>query len=100
MGACLWMVVLGRAVGTPYEDRKLKIVIEMPDSDRLIFDSEDSGQAKISEVSGSVYLDGKEVQSDTDGLFVRIQSWDSTKKHKLMKMLAGKKVRVIIEEVE
>lgn len=54
-------------------------------SNSLWFDREDNGCALISQ------LDEGE---SSDGLFVRVQSWDPTKKHELALKLRGKRVRV------
>jgi hypothetical protein len=50
--------------------------------------TEDSGQAKIAEVSGP------------DAFFVRLHSYDETKQHAAFAQFDGKRVRVTIEVVE
>ena len=52
--------------------------------------AEDGGQALIAEFSGG---------SDT-GLFVRLQSWDESKRHEEMAQLMGRRVRVTVEIID
>jgi hypothetical protein len=48
---------------------------------------EDSRQAAIAEIG------------EDDGFFVRLQSWSEDKTHPILERLAGKKVRITIEEL-
>ena len=66
----------------------MKIIIE----DTVYFYKEDMGKALIAELS--------EDSSDPDSVFVRLHSWDETKKHDQIMGLQGKKVRITIEEIE
>ena len=52
--------------------------------------AEDGGQALIAELAG---------KGET-GLFVRLQSWDETKRHEDMSRLMGRRVRVTIEIID
>jgi hypothetical protein len=61
----------------------------------LICTEEDKGQAKIGELS----VPEGERDTDSDTLFVRIQSWDEKKEHPDMKKIEGKKIKVTVEEV-
>ena len=49
--------------------------------------SEDSGCAKIVEVNGD----------DASGFFVRLHSWDETKRHEIFNTLIGKEISVTID---
>lgn len=53
---------------------------------------EDSGQALVG--------DPFSASSGDDGMFVRIQSWDSKKKHVDFKKFQGKRIRVTIETID
>lgn len=57
-----------------------------------LIDTEDSGMAKI----GSIYSPGE----DEDPIFVRVQSWDETKRHETFNRLVGKRVRVTVEVLD
>jgi hypothetical protein len=51
---------------------------------------DDGGQALVAEFSGGG--DG--------GLFVRVQSWDESKRHEEMHQLMGRRVRITIEVLD
>lgn len=53
-------------------------------------ETQDGGQAKIFELSPDPL--------QRNGFFVRLQSWDETKRHEVFQTLIGKKIRVTIEE--
>jgi len=67
----------------------MKIVLETPNFGFDNLRREDGGMAVIEDVG----MDGVE----DNGIFVRVQSWDETKKHKEFNALIGKRVRVTIE---
>lgn len=52
---------------------------------------DDNEQARIANLCG---------QDESSCLFVRVQSWDETRKHEEFRSLEGKKVRVTIEVIE
>lgn len=56
--------------------------------------SEDSGKARIIEVGV------QEKGTPLDCFFVRLQSWDQTKQHEVLKQLEGKRLRVTIEVLD
>jgi hypothetical protein len=65
-------------------------------------DKQDSGQALIFTFNGinESYDNSEEMNGDEAGVFVRLQSWDTTEKHETFNKLIGKKVRVTIEVIE
>jgi ribulose bisphosphate carboxylase small subunit len=85
------MLVLARLHGWEVEDRRpaaRKWVYEdVVDG----FDSEDGGKALIHHVNSG--------DDEENGLFVRLHSWDESRKHEVFSSLVGKKVRVTVEEV-
>lgn len=74
----------------------MRIILEGPLLPEQI-DTEDGGQAVI------VHHENDLRDQTDDGLFVRIQSWDSTREHTeithLLKAATGKRIRVTIEVV-
>lgn len=74
--------------------------------DPLKFDTEDSGCARIGHVEGELTVNDMEYgcEDEEDGLFVRIQSWDSHRGkgegHDLTNQLEGKRLRVTIETLD
>lgn len=55
-----------------------------------ILDVEDGGAARILTVD----------HPDDECFFVRLQSWDETGQHDLLKKLEGKRIRITIETLE
>lgn len=70
----------------------MAIIVIEDDWDPTALDIEDGGQARI------YSMDYK--PEDTNGLFVRLQSWDETKCHKLFEMFQGKRIRITVESIE
>jgi hypothetical protein len=62
-------------------------------SKHLSMSVEDNGQAMIAEIYG----DDKGMGN---GMYARIISWDTTKKHPDMKQFMGRKIRVTIETID
>ena len=56
-------------------------------------DVEDGGLAMIAAVEPLVFRHGEDSE-----FFVRLQSWSEEKKHKTLKSLLGKRVKITIEE--
>jgi hypothetical protein len=52
--------------------------------------AEDGGQALIAEFG----------DADRQGLFVRVQSWDESEAHDLMRLMIGRRVSITIEAVD
>jgi hypothetical protein len=52
-------------------------------------ESDDGGLAMIIEIDGG----------EDEPVFVRLQSWDSTKQHPVLRQLGGKRLRVTVEVV-
>lgn len=69
-----------------------KMTFETPN---LNFDQDDNGAALF----GYVPPVG-EPEDKMDGLFLRVHSWDETRKHLESKELAGKRVRITVEVIE
>lgn len=57
----------------------------------VVAESEDSGMALIGEVVEPNPTD------DENGVYVRIISWDNTKRHSVLTPLIGKEVKVTVE---
>lgn len=56
-------------------------------------DTEDAGMALI----GNGF---EQVPNSPNGFFVRLQSWDDTKRHSTFRTLEGKRLRVTIEVID
>lgn len=65
-------------------------------------DKQDSGQALIYTFNGikEPYDESEEMNGCEAGVFVRFQSWDTSKQHETFNKFIGKKVKVTIEVVE
>lgn len=65
-------------------------------------DKQDSGQALIYTFNGTKesYDESEEMNGCEAGVFVRFQSWDTSKKHEIFNKYIGKKVKITIEVVE
>lgn len=65
-----------------------RLVLEGETSEEVVT-TEDGGQAKVVEFDLNA----------TGPLFVRVHSWDPSKKHDQFNTLIGKKIRITIEEI-
>lgn len=69
--------------------KAMVIITEMKQEE---IDIEDGGQALI-------FTATQDDEEDIDGMFVRVQSWDETKKHKEMSQFIGKKIKITVEVI-
>ena len=62
-------------------------------ADESCLQMEDGGDALVLEVMDAIEEEGDEC------MFVRIQSWDETAKHQLLRSLVGKQIKITIETI-